>query len=171
MYLLLISLLSLTTLFVNAPQQPAWSAYSSAEGKFSAAMPEEPGTNVIVTETAAGPLYTHTVSAADKDLNEYMVSWTTYDKNVEYKGTAKVFDRVRDALILSKGGKLVSESTISMLGRAGRAIIFTDSNERVVKTRFYFIGNRFYQVMAESRSKQDSANSDKFLESFKVQGS
>ena len=171
MQLLLISLLSLTTVFVNPPQQPAWSAYSSAEGKFSAAMPDEPRTSMIVTETAEGPLYTHTVSATDKDLNEYMVSWTMYDKNVEYKGTAKIFDRVRDALIWSKGGKLVSESAISMIGRRGRAITFTDSDGRVVKARFYFVGNRFYQVMAESRGKQDSGDSDKFLESFKVQAS
>ena len=170
MHLLLVSLLSLTTLCVNTPQQTAWRAYSSAEGKFSAAMPDEPRTSMIVTETAEGPLYTHTVSATDKDLNEYMVSWTTYDRDVEYKGTAKVFDRVRDALIWSKGGKLVSEANISMIGRPARVITFTDSDGRVVKARFCFIGRRFYQVMAESRSKQDSADSDRFFESFKVQG-
>ena len=170
MHLLLISLLSLTTLFVNAPQQPAWKDYLSAEGKFSAAMPDEPRTSMIMTETAEGPLYTHTVSATDQDLNEYMVSWTMYDKNVEYKGTAKIFDRVRDALIWSKGGKLVSESAVTMIGRPGRAITFTDSDGRVVKARFYFVGNRFYQVMAENRGKQDSGDSDKFFESFKVQG-
>lgn len=170
MHLLLISLLSLTTLFVNAPQQSAWKDYSSAEGKFSAAMPDEPRTTMIVTETAEGPLYTHTVSVTDKDLNEYMVSWTMYDRNVEYKGTAKIFDRVRDALIWSKRGKLVSESAISMVGRAGRAITFTDSDGRVVKARFYFVGNRFYQVMAESRGKQNSADCDRFFESFEVQG-
>jgi hypothetical protein len=134
-------------------------------------MPNEPRTSMIVTETAEGPLYTHTVSATDKDLNEYTVSWTMYAKNVEYKGTAKVFDSVRDALILSKGGKLVSESVASMIGRAGRAITFTDSDQRIVKVKFYFVGNRFYQVMSESRSKQDSGDSDKFFESFKVQGS
>ena len=170
MHLLLVSILSLTSLLVNAPQQTAWSAYSSAEGQFSAAMPDEPRTSMIVTETANGPLYTHTVSATDKDLNAYMVSWTTYDKNVEYKGTDKVFDRVRDALIWSKGGKLVSESAITMIGHPARAITFTDSDGRVVKARFYFLGRRFYQVMAESRSKQNPGDSDKFLESFKVQG-
>jgi len=169
MHLLLISVLALTTFFVNAAPQTAWKDYSSVEGKFSATMPDELRTSMIVTETSEGPLRTHTVSATDKDLNEYMVSWTMYDKNVEYKATTKIFDRVRDALIWSKGGKLVSESAISMVGRAGRAITFTDSDGRVVKARFYFVGNRFYQVMAESRSKPDSADGDRFLESFKVQ--
>ncbi len=169
MHLLMVSLLTLTTLFVNAPMPPDWTAYSSAEGRFSAALPDEPRTSLVVTETAKGPLYTHTVSATDKDLNEYLVSWTSYDGTVESRATEKTFDHVRDALIFSKGGKLVSESAISMLGRTARAITFTDSDGRVVKARFYFIGKCFYQVMAESRSKQDSADSERFFQSFKVE--
>jgi hypothetical protein len=169
MHLLLVSLLSLTTLFVNAPPQSDWTAYTSAEGKFSAALPDEPRTSVVVTETAKGPLYTHTVSATDKDLNEYLVSWTSYDRAVESRATEKTFDHVRDALISSKGGKLVSESAISMLGRTARAITFTDSDGRTVKARFYFIGKYFYQVMAESRNKQNSVDSDRFFESFRVE--
>lgn len=169
MHLLLVSLLSLTTLWVNAPQQNDWKAYSSSEGQFSAALPDEPRTSVVVTETAKGPLYTHTVGATDRDLNEYLVSWTSYDRSVEFRATEKTFDNVRDALIFSKGGKLVSESSFNMNGRPARAITFTDSDGRIVQARFYFIGRRFYQVMAESRSKQNSADSDRFFESFKVQ--
>jgi hypothetical protein len=172
MHLLIVSLLSLTTFFVNPPQQqPEWTAYSSAEGQFSAAMPDEPRTNMIVTESAKGLVYTHTVSANDKDLNEYLVSWTNYDQSVAGRGTGKTFDRVRDALISSKGGKLLTESAISMMGRPARAVIFTDSDGRVVRARFYFIGKRFYQVMTQSASKQDSASSDRFFQSFKVRGS
>jgi len=169
MHLLLVSLLSLATLFVNPPTPTDWTAYTSPEGKFSAALPADPQTSVVVTETAKGPLYTHTVSANDKDRNEYLVSWTRYDRTVESRATEKTFDRVRDALILSKGGKLVSESTISMLGRTARAITFTDSDGRVVKARFYFIGKCFYQVMAESRSKENFPDSERFFESFKVE--
>jgi hypothetical protein len=168
MHLLLFSLLSLATLLISIPQQPSWRIYSSTEGQFSANMPDEPHSSMIVTQIGEGPVYTHTVSANDKDMNEYMVSWTGYDHNIEYKGTEKTFDLVRDGLIFSKGGKLTSESSITMQGRPARAITFTDSDGRVVKARFYFIGNRFYQVMAESRDKQNIANSDKFLDSFKL---
>ena len=171
MHLLLVSLLSLTMLSPNTPQQTAWRDYTSAEGQFSAAMPDEPRTSLVVTETANGPLYTHTVGATDQNLNEYLVSWTSYDRSVEFKATEKTFDNVRDALISSKGGKLVSESSLSMTGRPARAITFTDSDGRIVRARFYFIGRRFYQVMAESRSKQNSEDSDRFFQSFKVQGS
>jgi hypothetical protein len=168
----MISLLSLTTLFVNAPQQPAWRDYSSAEGQFSATMPDEPRTSVVVTETAKGPMYTHTVGATDKNLNEYLVSWTSYDRSVEFKATEKTLDNVRDALISSKGGKLISESSLNLAGGPARAITFTDSDGRIVRARFYFIGRRFYQVMmAESRSEQNSVDSDRFFQSFKVQGS
>jgi hypothetical protein len=168
MHLLLVSILAFTTLFVNAPQQTAvWHAYSSDEGRFSTVLPNEPMTTLIATPTEKGALFTHTVSATDSDLNEYMVSWTAYDHNVEAKGTDKTYDRVRDALVLSKNGRLVSESSVVMQGRPGRAVVFTDDEGRTVKVRFYFIGTRFYQVMAENRGKQ--TDSDTFLESFKVQ--
>ena len=169
MHLLLVPLLFLTTLFVNPPQQPAWRDYSSPEGRFSAAMPDEPRTSMVVTQTAKGPLYTNTVGATDQNLNEYLVSWTSYDRSVEFRATEKTFDNVRDALISSKGGKLLSESSLDLAGRPARAVTFTDSDGRLVKARFYFIGTRFYQVMAESGNKQDSSDSDGFLQSFKIQ--
>jgi len=170
MHLLLVPLLTLATLLVNPLPQADWTVYSSAEGQFSAAMPVDTRTNLIVTQTKEGPLYTHTVSANDNDTNEYMVSWTSYSSDVEFKGTDKIFDRVRDALIISKGGKLVNESAINLLGRPGRAITLTDSEGRIVKARFCFIGNRFYQVMVQNGNKNNSADSERFLESFKVQG-
>ena len=132
-------------------------------------MPDEPRTSVVVTQTAKGPLYTHTVGATDQNLNEYLVSWTSYDRSVEFRATEKTFDNVRDALISSKGGKLLSESSLDLAGRPARAVTFTDSDGRLVKARFYFIGTRFYQVMAESGNKQDSSDSDRFLQSFKIQ--
>jgi hypothetical protein len=171
MHLLLVSLVSLTTLFVNLPQQTTWKVYRSSEGEFSAAMPADTRTSTIVTYTSKGPVHTSMVSANDHDLNEYLVSWTTYDRNVEYKGTDKVYDRVRDALISSKDGKLISESTITWFGHSARAITFVDSDKRIVKARFYFIGRRFYQVMAEARTEANSADVDKFFDSFKVAGS
>ena len=170
MHLLLVSLLTLATLLTSPTQEPEWRTYSSAEGQFSADIPAEPLTTTIVTRTDEGPLVTHTVSANDRHLNEYLVSWTLYDHNVESRGTEKTFDRVRDALIFSKGGKLVGETAITMQGRRGRAIVFTDSDGRTVNARFYFIGNRFYQVMAEDRDNKNLADRDRFLDSFKVGG-
>jgi hypothetical protein len=168
MHLLIVSLLSLSTFFVNPPQQPAWSDYSSTEGQFSAALPTDRQVGMIVTETGKGPVYTHTVSATDKDRNEYQVSWTSYAQSVEARGNEQTFDRVRDALIASKGGKLFSESALNLMGRPARSIIFTDSDGRIIRVRFYFIGTRFYQVMVQNGSKQDSADSERFFQSFKV---
>ena len=167
MHLILASLLTLITL-TGPLQQTDWRAFSSAEGRFSAVVPAEPLTSTIATQTDEGVLLTHTVSATDRYLNEYLVSWTAYNHNVESKGTEKTFDRVRDALISTKGGKLVGESAPAMQGKPGRAIVFTDSDGRTVKARFFFVGNHFYQLMAEERDKTNGADSDRFLDSFKV---
>jgi len=168
MQMLLVSILSVSTLFVTLPPSD-WKPYSSSEGKFSVSMPEEPRSTTMLVETERGRLFTHIVSASDRDLNEYMVSWTDYNKDVEYKSTEKTFERMRDALIQSKEGKLISESPVSLSGRAGRAFAFTDRDGRTVNVRFFFVGQRSYQVQVESRTSENLADADRFLKSFRVQ--
>ena len=53
-----------------------------------------------------------------------------------------------------------------MHGHPARAVAFTDSDGRLVQIRFYFAQNRFYQVMAGSRSRQSTVAIEKFLDSF-----
>jgi len=169
MQLLLVSLLSLISVGVYPHQDNSWRVYSSAEGLFSAAMPDEPKTTVVVTETAKGKLFTHIVSATDQDLNEYLVSWTQYDRGSdESRATAATFDRVRDGLVASKQGTILNEPAIDMNGHPARAVNFTDSDGHLVQARFYFVQNRFYQVMVETRSRSGSTAMEKFLDSFKV---
>ena len=169
MRLLLVSLFSLLSLSFYPAQDPSWRVYSSAEGLFSAAIPEEPKTTVIVTDSTKGRLLTHIVSATDNDRNEYLVSWTQYDRGTsEFKTVAGTFERVRDALVASKQGKILNEPAITMNGHPARAVNFTDSDGHLVQARFYFVQNRFYQVMAETRSREESRAMEKFLDSFKV---
>ena len=168
MQLLLVSLLSFSTICFAFPQ-PDWTSYSSAEGKFSVSFPEQPQSTSMFVETDRGNVLTHIVSANDKDLNEYMISWTDYDKDIEYKGTEKTLDRMRDALIQVKNGKLVNESAIFLHGGPGRAFEFTDSDHRTVNVRFFFVGRRVYQVQAESRKSENLPDATRFMKSFTVQ--
>src|SRR5262245_28787108 len=109
MQLLLVSLFSFSTILFALPQ-PDWTSYTSAEGKFSVSLPQTPKSTAMLVGTGQGNVLTHIVSANDEDLNEYMVTWTEYDKDIEYKGTEMTLDRMRDALIKAKDGKLVNES-------------------------------------------------------------
>jgi hypothetical protein len=169
MQLILASILGMISLGICALPQPQWKTYSSTEGRFAVSVPDEPRVTTLATETANGQLLTHIVSATDKDLNEYLVSWTAYNRDMESKGTAQTLDRMRDALIQAKGGKLSNESTVSVMNHTGRAVTFVDSDGRTVNVRFYFIGNRAFQVMAESRGSANLPEAEKFFKSFSVQ--
>lgn len=168
MQLILASILSSAALLITVFAQTDWKPYSSSEGQFVVSLPDEPHTNTLVTVTSTGPLFTHIVSANDGDLNEYLVSWTDYHRNVEEKATPKTFDRMRDALIRQRDGKLTTESATMIAGRTGRAFAFTNKEGHTVNVKFYFVGNRAFEMLAESRSKASLANAEKFFASFKI---
>jgi hypothetical protein len=150
------------------PQHPEWKEFYSAEGRFTATMPADPKTNLIATDTVGGKLLTHTVSSTDGDLNEYLISWTEYpEESIEHNATENRFNKVRDALVDYKGGRVLSESAIDQGGHPARDITFATSEGRVVRVRFYFAKNRFYQVMAEAKAK-DSEPVKEFFNSFKL---
>ncbi len=169
MHFVLASVLGFVSLAVCAVPQPQWKSYSSSEGGFAVSIPDEPRVSTVTTDTVAGKVLTHIVSATDKDLNEYMVSWTAYSRDVESKGTEQTLDRMRDALIQAKNGKLSNESSVALMNHAGRAFTFVDGDGRTVNVRFYFIGNRAFQVMAESRDRANLPDAEKFFKSFSVQ--
>src|ERR1044072_600534 len=168
MQLFLASILSGAALLIGIFGQTDWKPYSSSDGQFVVSLPDDPRTNTIVTETDSGPLFTHILSATDGDLNEYLVSWTDYHRDVESKATPRTFDRMRDALIHQKEGKLTTESETMIAGRTGRAFAFTDKAGHTVRVRFSFLGNRSFEMLAESRSKANLADAEKFFASFKV---
>ncbi len=97
-----------------------------------------------------------------------MVSWTEYGKEgIEHKATEETFNKLRDALVEFKGGKVLSESVISQEGHPAKAVTFSTSEGRVVNVRFYFVKTRFYQVMTETKAK-DSEAIERFFNSFKL---
>ena len=165
---LVLAAMCLVAIWANLQAQPAANEFTSKEGRFAALMPGVVGTSVMEIHTAKGTLLTHIVSSTDKDLNEYLVSWTDYHQNsLESRATETTFDKMRDALVGFKGGKVLSESRLSNSTYPAREVTFSTSEGRRVKVRFYFAGDRSYQVMVES-GKEESAPVQKFFDSFRL---
>ncbi len=154
---------------MSGTQQPAgWTEFRSLDGRFEATMPNDPRTTKFAIETEDGTLLTHLVSSNDQDLDEYLVSWTEYpEKSVEQRATEKAFNRMRDALIRQKGGKLLSETTARQEGYPARTINFSTAEGKFVRVTFCFVKNRTYQVLAETR-ENDPAKFARFFSSFKL---
>jgi hypothetical protein len=108
------------------------------------------------------------VSSTDSELNEYLVSWTEYpEAGIEQRATDQTFLKMRDALVAHKRGRLLSELVLNQGDQPGREFKFATSEGRVVRVRFYFVKNRFYQVMGEATG-QDTRPVEEFLSSFKL---
>ncbi|HKY04290.1 MAG TPA: hypothetical protein VJQ56_05350 [Blastocatellia bacterium] len=168
MHSITLALLLLFSTWADTSQNHVWQEFTSAEGKFSALMPDKPTTSFILTNTPRGVVQTYTVSSAYEG-NSYLVSWTEYkQESVEHKATEKTFDMIRDALVADKNGKVLSDSPITLEGHPARAVTYTTEDGMTVMARFYFIKNRFYQVMAERRGPTDSGAAERFLNSFRI---
>ncbi|HEV7473700.1 MAG TPA: hypothetical protein VGN90_06615 [Pyrinomonadaceae bacterium] len=166
MQFFLLAPLFLVAMFPIAQPQSEWREFTSKEGRFSASMPGNAATSMVATNTAKGTLLTYITSTNDKDLNEYLVSWTEYSQNsIEQRATEKTFDRMRDALVRTKSGTVLSESAVNFQNYPARLVTFSLPNDRLVKVRFCFVKNRVYQILAETR-KEDAGAAEKFLDSF-----
>jgi hypothetical protein len=167
MQTIILALLFLLSAWPNSRQLP-WREFSSPEGRFTTIMPAEQKTSLIATDTSEGKLTTHTLSSTDTDLNEYMVSWTEYpQESIEHKATEERFNRIRDALVGFKGGRVLSDSAVNESVHPAREVTFATSEGRVVRVRFYFVKNRFYQVMAESKERE-TGGVEAFFKAFKL---
>ncbi len=161
----------------SVTQQPAgWREYVSSAGKFAATLPANVNTNMVLTDTSRARLQTYMVSANDNDLNEYLVSWTEYaEDKLQHRDVEKTLNRMRDALVQAKSGKLMSESPVSLASHPGREITFSTPEGRLVRVRFYFVDNRIYQVLAETwldkskvNAREDPGVVDRFFDSFRL---
>ena len=157
-------------------QASGWREYVSNEGKFAATLPANVNTNMVLTNISKARLQTYMVSANDSDLNEYLVSWTEYaEGKFQNRDLEKTLNRMRDALVQTKNGKILAESPVSLGSHTGREITFSTPEGRLIRVRFYFVTNRVYQVLAETwqdKSKinqtEDAGVIDRFFNSFRL---
>jgi hypothetical protein len=168
MHTILLAVLGLAALLPAFQQPVAWKEFVSVEGKFAVEMPGDPTSNTIATPTQEGTLFTYTTSSPASAVEQYSVSWTEYPKeSIESRGTEKTFNRMRDALVKFKEGKVLEETALTTKPFPNRTVTFSTSDGKVYRVQFYFSGNRIYQVMAETK-KSNPEDLDRFFTSFKI---
>ena len=162
-------LLLLTCSFLGA-QQPLWKEFRSTEGGFSVLMPGAPIPNKVTVDTASGVKEAFMFTSKDANMNEYMVAYSRYSEpNSKKILTAKLFDGVRNGILLAQRGKLRSEAAITLDGYSGRAIAVERPDGVIVTARFYLVDNRFYQLSVEAKANErESEAIRRFLDSFEL---
>src|SRR6476469_2248024 len=152
--------------FSNA-QQTAWTAFSSDEGGFSVLMPGVPNPNKLTVNTTSGVAEANMFSLSDESLNEYIVAYSKYPKTDSKEvSTGKLFDKVRDGILLVQHGKLLNEAAIALDGFSGRSIAVERSDGVIITARFYVVGDRFYQLSVNAKTNgREAEATNRFLDS------
>jgi hypothetical protein len=155
--------LALAATRVSAQQTPAWTKFSSPEGRFAVMMPAEPMREEQSKETRAGKVVMHFFTVGSPQ-GIFVVAYADYQI-----GNAKQeLDANRDSFLKGMQATLVSESDIKLQENPGREIRAA-RDKLSITSRMYLVGKRYYQVMAITPATLPaSLEAGKFLTSFEL---
>lgn len=150
-----------------------WQTFSPPGGNFSVLMPGTPADKSHPQNTAAGVVTSHLYIYTSKDA-AYAVSYIDRPAARDAGDTEKWLDTVRDAEVAKSGGKLLAAASLKLSnGAPGREIQVTLSQgdgKHAMRDRLYLVDHRLYQVLIVlPQDELDAADTEKFLDSFKVQ--
>lgn len=161
---------STTPARTNPPSNPAvesgWVQFNSTEGRFSVLMPEIPVDQTETKDSAHGPYTTHLFIVKDT-TSVYLIGWVDYDPRFNFDRQAEL-EANRDNFVNGLKAKLLSTRRTFIDGYS--AVEFTaETADRIFKSRVYMVGRRPYQIVIGSpKALDDSANVNRFFNSFKV---
>jgi hypothetical protein len=168
MKLIVAAMLLLSSPSFRNAHEPTWEEFRSDEGGFSVLMPGTPTPNTVTVALPSGLRQSHTFSATDDEMNTYLVAYSdsprTKSKDV---ATGALFDKIREGLLIAQEGRLLGEASVSLDGNPGRALTIERRDDVIVTWRLFVVGERFYQLSAEVRTKETDPHAvSRFLNSF-----
>lgn len=145
---------------------PGWTKFISDEGRFSVLMPGTPKYSVETTQSEHGPYTTHLLTLRGPK-NVFLIGWVDYDPSFNFNLQSEL-EMNRDNFVRGVNARLVETRSTTIDGY--RAIEFTaEAPLKTFKSRVYMVGRRPYQIVIGSpKGADDSADIDRFFNSFKV---
>src|SRR5215470_12388472 len=150
----------------NTPGASGWVRFTSPEGHFSVLMPEIPQDKSETVDSSHGPYTTHLFIVRDT-ASVYLIGWVDYDPSFNFNRQAEL-EANRDNFVKGINATLVTTRPTTIDGYS--AIEFTaETADRIFKSRVYMVGRRPYQIVIGSpKGQDDTANVNRFFNSFKV---
>lgn len=150
------------------PEPPVWTEFKSDEGRFSVFMPEKPRSQSSTTQTPQGRIEQHVFVASHFPL-VCAVAYSDISKQfLAANSIDEFFDATRDMMIHEVGGKLASETSLSLEGHPGREIK-VHMFQAELRLRMFFISDRLYLLwIINSTRMLDEETFNKFFASFKL---
>jgi hypothetical protein len=155
----------------TAYAQPAWRETKSAEGRFSAKFPGTPQQASKPMRTAVGNLTAKLFLLEAKDQPFYAVAYVDYPKDrIAGKKADELLDGARDSAVANVGGKLASETKISLAGFPGREVrVEKIRGDMILVCRLFLADDRLYQALVVvPRAKETPEAIQPFLDGFQI---
>lgn len=162
-----LALLLCATALAQTPPAP----FSSAEGRFSVQMPGSPERKEQPIESVGGPPAWN-VFEVEAEGKRFVVSYGDFPEGaISTASPVTAIDRMRDGVLRSAGGEVLSDRAITMDGYLGREIDLGLPEKGRIRTRLYLAERRMYGISVSAHEADIGAPSvRRFFESFRLIG-
>jgi hypothetical protein len=160
------AVLSLVILAVGF-KQAEWPKFKSTEENFTISMPSEPKQE---RTSGRGPFGNgHHIYSLESGGISYTISNSVFENPpTQPKDIKRILDFARDMVLTVTSGKLLSDKDISLESFSGREVRI-EKEKKIWTLRAYVVKGRMYQLMTtEPKAKEQSPDTAKFFESFKL---
>lgn len=155
---------------IAAQNNREWIKYTSAEGRYSVSVPQEPKVSAQETTSADGEKVPQYLASSPDGNGVFMIGYFDYKPPVTFS-----FDKARDAM--RKEAILLGEDTVSLGNSPGRQLRLltktADGEEFMMRARIYDVATRVYVLQCIFPKAEDGLvvveKCGKFIDSFKVE--
>jgi len=139
-------------------------SFSSTDGDFTAAFPEEPKFEKSSAKTAGGIPYDQYLWSVDKGESWYGVGMIAYSKPVKDE-----YDGPTNGAVAATKGKLVSQQPFQLQGMTGREIFIESPGPLIIRQRLLWVSGKLYQFLfVGPPGSEKSEDADAFLNSVHI---
>ena len=139
------------------------------EGKCEVLFPVDPRfEQQWVTTTQGRLLLNRAFAETNGGRVVYLVCWHDLPKATRSNPPSIMLDRLRDGLLSSLEGTLISEGPCRLEPHTGLECTVRNAQGLLVRARFFAVKERMYQVMVIGGAADMDLETQKFFNSFKV---
>lgn len=145
-----------------------WSTYRPVGAGFSIDLPGEPTIESETSESAAGPVETHSASVEVGQAG-YVSMYTVYPESTGMEAD-EALDAARDGMLEDGKSKLREEKRLTISNIPARRVALYDTESKlVIVNLMVYRNNTLYQsIYAAPSDQQDTDGSRRFFASFKL---
>ena len=163
--------LLVSVLGIAAQNNGDWIKYTSAEGRYSVSVPQEPKVSTQETTSSDGEKVAQYLASSPDGNGVFMIGYFDYKPPVTFS-----FDKARDGMLKAMEATLLGEDAVSLGSSPGRQLRLVaktaEGQELMVRARIYDLAARVYVLQCIFPKAEDGLvvveKCGKFMDSFKA---